>query len=204
MCFNSGWWRSTGQAIDRLTSDFRRYPNEGDWGHWWIELSKEYFAKTRSFGWWPKNRVLGVADALKGVDGQLNGMYDDLGQKINTWDDEHDTHEGDKKGKVYPAKIIHDSLKARTLQYGSGKGKKCCDLDPELATDTVLVAECVAQAAKAFAQQHKSWRYPLPHNCHTFQKWLLKQCCICKPGLFAKAEKNYDKDADDDKNEIDA
>jgi len=155
------------------------------WGHWWTEVD------TSSYGWWPKYRP--VDTPVKGVEGQLNGMYEKgTAIKAGKWDATHDQHGGDPKGNSYKARLSGIGL----LLYGKGKGRLCCLLSCKKAKDVGDIKDCLHKAAKAFADKHDKWAFPAVmltkrHNCHSFQNWLLKRCCIIRPALLVKLIKKY-------------
>jgi RHS repeat-associated protein len=163
-------------VVKRLNIDwgvvFKLKPEDEDedaWGHWWIEIGPK-----ESYGWWPKNPVPSAKAAIKGVPGELNGVtsYDGTPTK----DSKH------RKPATHSENPFLTRSLLRTIHYGPNKGKRCCRLigiyKKNLKNLENAVKQCVRAAAKDFATKHKTWRYPGRWNCHTFQRWLLDQCCL--------------------------
>jgi hypothetical protein len=68
------WMRVARNYMDLTGISHRlgKKAGESKWGHWWIELSPD-----ESYGWYPKYTLeegMGPDDALKGVEGELNGQ----------------------------------------------------------------------------------------------------------------------------------
>jgi hypothetical protein len=167
---------------------------EDAYGHWWTEVDSS------SYGWWPVDGVGGIIDTVKGVPGELNGTTSFGGTETR------DPHHGDagenvkelnvclKKPFPYPVLRPKPGIEWRipgTLKYGTGKGTKCCELENDGALKPgalALVKSCLNSAPGEFDKTHDTWRYPGRHNCHSFQKWLLRQCCVRTCGEKKKAE----------------
>ncbi len=140
---------------------FKRKPislkGSDKYGHWWVEIdSKE------SYGWWPEYRV-GLWETLIGVPGELNAVSWNIGG-TPTKDPEH----GRPAPKVYKGKI----RKSGVLSYD---GKKIVNKPCGKCVSCEDIKVCI----KSFAQNYSGqWSWPFGQNCQSFQKSMMKACCL--------------------------
>jgi RHS repeat-associated protein len=169
-----------------------------EWGHWWIEIgSKE------SYGWWPESGVKTLRQMTLGVKGIIND------KRYGTGTDTEDPYGGKKADNSEHPHLTRSPF--RKMHFGDDAGKPCRSLvnrycinvekpneGKGLSNLQNSIRKCIRAAKNKFiSNKNQLWRYPGKYNCHTFQKWLLEQCCLSIRKLwkfFPRKEKVEGKD----------
>ncbi len=139
------------RSVELITMKRKHIHLAGDekFGHWWFEIGDAIDSGSESYGWWPEHPV-GLAAAIHGVPGELNGQTSFRGTLTR------DPHHGDEAEEEFQPLVAAS--------------------DPR--TDD-QIADCLRGFARSYAGEWR-WAFGYGQNCHSFQGQAMRHCGLRK------------------------